>query len=284
MIKNLLRYFISACFCMSVQGNVHAQWCVPNTIIPYAASMPGITHVVVGTIDRTSADLEHYPNNSYVNTGLSTDLVMGSTYTISITHTIDGSICPDMNLRVWVDYNLDYSFDDAGETAVSVNHHAPGTYTGTFTVPLNATAGISRMRITAKMSDIGGHTLPTPCDFPNPDPLGYHGEDEDYTVNLISATGIAGPGNDAASLTVYPSIIADHATISFQPVGRECEVALCNIAGEKVWSTDVKGTADRQEIFLNEETLSRLNSGIYFIRLGNGVKTELKRVAIIRFN
>src|SRR5260221_7603684 len=127
-------------------GTVYAQWCVPTSLIPYDANMPGITNVTVGTINRTSAADEHYPNNNYTLTGLSTNLTAGATYTISITHTVDASICPDMNLRVWIDYNHDLTLDGTGETAITVDHHAPGTFTGTFTVPASATIGVTRMR------------------------------------------------------------------------------------------------------------------------------------------
>jgi len=90
--------------------SVYSQWCVPTTVLPYSIDMPGITHVVFNTIDRISSDLEDYPNNNYTNTGLSTSVVRGMTYSFSMTYTIDPSICPDMNLRVWIDYNHNYLF------------------------------------------------------------------------------------------------------------------------------------------------------------------------------
>jgi len=114
-------------------------------------------------------------------------------YTISITHTRDAVIFPDArnNIRVWIDYNNNGTLDDAGETVVSFDQQTFGTTTGSFTVPTTATLGNTRMRVTIKMSDDAGHTLPTPCDNP-PDPLGYHGEFEDYTVNIIDSTaGVA---------------------------------------------------------------------------------------------
>jgi len=276
MKKNLLTISLIAVhflFCTSLK----AQWCIPNTIIPYASTMPGITHVVVGTIDRTSSDLENYPNNSYVNTGLSADFEIGGTYSISITHTIDGSICPDMNLRVWIDYNLDYSLDDAGETAVSVNHHAPGTYTGTFTIPATAVPGTSLMRITAKMSDLGGHTLPTPCDLPNPDPLGYHGETEDYTVHIVQTTGISNPRNNVSILSVFPSVITDHATISITSANG-ASLKIRNTLGEIVWTKEVE--SHDQNIFLAADVIEKIKPGIYFIEASGNAVSEMKKVII----
>lgn len=174
---------------LCVPLRIHAQWCVPTTAIPYDADMPGITHFTLNTIDRVSGDLEHYPNNNYTNTGLSTTLVKGQSYAVTIQFTIDPLICPDMNLRVWVDLNQDGQLDDPGETLLTANHRTPDSYTGTITIPLTAMSGSTRLRATAKMSNLGGHTLPTPCDDP-PDALGYHGEFEDYTVEIVEATGI----------------------------------------------------------------------------------------------
>ncbi len=280
MNKNLLNYFFVFCIVI-IHSTAYAQWCVPNTIIPYNAAMPGITHVVIGNIDRTSADLENYPYNSYVNTGLSTDLILGNTYTISITHTIDGSICPDMNIRVWVDYNLDYSFDDAGETVISTDHHLPGTYTGTFTVPLTAAPGITRMRVTAKMSSAGGHTLPTPCDFPA-DPFGYHGEMEDYEVNIISTTSVDGMSNENTSLNIFPSMVSNHATISFcLDQNTPATIQLCSLSGQSLWTKNMKSSgAAKQEIELGGEILDNISPGIYFVQLTTDAKKEIKRVVI----
>jgi hypothetical protein len=173
---------------------MNAQWCVPTTAVPYASTQPGITHFTINTIDRTSADLENFPYNSYVNTGLSTDLIKGESYDVSITYTIDASICPDMNLRVWIDFNHDGQLDDIDETVISANNQLPGTYYGSFTVPQTAMPGVTRMRVTAKMTPNGGHTIPTPCDMP-PDPIGYHGEIEDYDVDITDLTGIVSPNS-----------------------------------------------------------------------------------------
>ncbi len=259
-----------------------AQWCVPTTILPYNQNMPGITHVVIGNIDRTSADLENYPNNSYVNTGFSTDLIQGNTYSISITHTIDATICPDMNIRVWVDYNLDYSFDDAGETVISIDHHPSGTYTGTFTIPSTAAPGTTTMRVTAKMSNSGGHTAPTPCDFP-PDPLGYHGEIEDYTVNIINTTSVHSLQNDVSGLSVYPAITNSHATITFgMKAHSTSSLNLCNAFGETVWTRNVNtSSSESQEILLDEKILNNLLPGIYFIQLTGDGKIQAKRLIIL---
>ena len=182
------RSLLSTAWVFTAVG-LKAQWCIPVTALPYNANMPGVTHVMCNTIDRTSTDIENFPNNSYVNTGLTTVLEKGGTYPVTIGFTIDNTISPHMNLRIWVDLNHDGQLDDVGETLLSVDHLGGPVYTGQITVPTGSMTGTTRMRVTAKMCSHGGHTLPTPCDLPA-DPFGYHGELEDYTVDIIDAVGV----------------------------------------------------------------------------------------------
>src|SRR5687768_11476606 len=112
------------------------SWCTPNTGPAYASTQPGVTNFTLNTINRPSNDLEN-TSNSYVNTGLSTTLTAGNTYNVSISYTIDASICPDMNLRVWIDFNQDGQLDDVGETVISANNQTSLSYTGSFAVPAN---------------------------------------------------------------------------------------------------------------------------------------------------
>jgi len=268
-------YFLLLVF-ISIQ--VKAQvYCTP-AVIPYASTMPGITHFVLNTIDRTSAALEHV-GSGFVTTGMSTNLMMGDTYTVSITHTVDASICPDMNIRVWIDYNHDGQLDDIGETVISTDHHAPGTYTATFTVPLTATSGNTRLRATVKMSDIGGHSLPTPCNSP-PDPLGYHGEMEDYTVNLISPTGISETSSFVSSIQVFPMPAGPQSKLQFAVSdASHIAIELYNELGEKVsdlFPTEMKLPG------LYEYSLAGLSGlrGLYFLKLSSEHGTITKPVVV----
>ena len=178
------------------------QYCVPTTAVPYAASMPGLTLVQVGNLMRTSQDIENYPNNSYVNTGQSVTVAKGESTPITLSFTIDALISPHMNLRIWVDLNHDGQLDDPGETLYSVDHVAT-TQISTITVPATAMTGPTRMRVTAKMCSHGGHSLPTPCDLPA-DILGYHGEIEDYEMNIVNEVGVD-EHSLLSDLTLFPN-------------------------------------------------------------------------------
>ncbi|HUP13741.1 MAG TPA: GEVED domain-containing protein, partial [Niastella sp.] len=76
--------------------------------------------------------------------------------------------------RVWVDFNIDGDFDDAGEEIISQNNINGKTWGDSFTIGKNLTKGISRMRIgttynTSPINACGNNSF---------------GEFEDYTVAL----------------------------------------------------------------------------------------------------
>jgi hypothetical protein len=175
---------------LAVSGQMLAaqSWCAVTTAKPYSGLMPGITSVAIGSMHRTSASVES-PANSYVLTGDSLTLTAGQWYTLKISHTRDSVNFPRAgnSIRVWIDYDKDGSFSGAKELAVTGDALAPGESIFSFTVPRNTAAvTATRMRITAKMAAHTGHSEPTPCDDPK-DPIGYHGEIEDYVVNVLPA-------------------------------------------------------------------------------------------------
>lgn len=205
--------------CVSMlQAQAPDAYCNVSSAMAYSLKMPGISRFQLNDIDRGSLAVECglVMCNSYVPTGVSTTLEQGTEYTVSITHTRDDDFFPDArnNLRIWIDWDQDAVFNEASETAVLRNYAEVGTTTATFTVPANAKLGTTRLRATAKMSDDAGHSIPTPCDIP-PDPIGYHGEIEDYTVEIV-ATGTSVDESNVSEpvLSVYPQPVTDNATIT----------------------------------------------------------------------
>src|SRR5437868_5290765 len=77
---------------------------------------------------------------------------------------------------VWIDYNIDGDFADAGELVWSKAASQTSPVSGSFTVPATATLGATRMRVSLKYN-----AIPTSCETFS------YGEVEDYTVNIIGA-------------------------------------------------------------------------------------------------
>jgi hypothetical protein len=107
-------------------------------------------------------------------TSLVTHIMHEGTVKVSLTPGYAG-ISWKENWKIWIDYNDDQDFDDAGEEVFSA--YDAGTVTGSFTVPTSTIIGNTRMRVSMKYDG-----WQSPCDW------FYWGEVEDYTVNITEAS------------------------------------------------------------------------------------------------
>ncbi len=154
------------------------------TPINYCASQSSnisdefIGRVQLNTIDNASGG-QFYTDF----TSISTSLTKGSQYTITVTPTWTGTIFSE-GYSVWIDYNKDGDFTDAGEQVFSQAPTQTTPVSGSFTVPAGATETSTRMRVSMNYN-----AIPTSCQSFT------YGEVEDYTV-VISA---AGPDTEAPS-------------------------------------------------------------------------------------
>ncbi len=153
-----------------------------------------IQRVQLNTIDNSSDG-----GNGYSNfTSISTDLAVGQTYTITITPKWTGTVYSE-GYAVFIDYNNDGDFDDAGELVWSKAASKDTPNSGSFTVPSDAAQTATRIRVSMKYNGI-----PTACETFD------YGEVEDYTVNLTGATADtqapSAPTNLAASNITQTSV------------------------------------------------------------------------------
>lgn len=153
---------------------IHSQtYCTPSFDDP---SQHHISRVQLNTIDNTSTYAS--VSNSYSDfTAISTDLTLGSTYTLTI-HTYRFHSWRRAGYGVWIDYNNDGDFNDANEAIGLLDDTTASPRTVTFTVPGSANLGNLRMRINM----VSWYT-PGACAVDN----GNFGETEDYTVNIIQS-------------------------------------------------------------------------------------------------
>ncbi len=110
-------------------------------------------------------------------TSISTSLAKGSAYTISVTPTWTGTTYSE-GYSVWIDYNQNGDFTDAGEQVWTQTATQTTPVSGTFTVPAGAADGNTRMRVSMKYNGV-----PTSCES------FQYGEVEDYTVVIGGSTG-----------------------------------------------------------------------------------------------
>lgn len=130
-----------------------------------------ISNVNLNTINNTSVE------STYTDfTSISTTLEQGQTYTFTITPTASNPLFLT-RYAVWIDYNLNGDFEDAGEQVFTFDGIAQDLASGQFTVPTGINPVSTRMRVSLK----NGDGIPTSCESFT------FGEVEDYTVNIVDS-------------------------------------------------------------------------------------------------
>ncbi len=233
-----------------------------STNVTYCASTSNSTaderigKVVLGTISNTSTGTAGYENF----TSLSTNVTRGTTYTITITPTWTSTKYNE-GYGVWIDYNKNGFFTEAGEMVVSKSASQLTPVTATFTIPAGATLGTTRMRVSMKYNGI-----PTSCET-----LTY-GQVEDYTVNIVSATpvtSIASTDNsyEVFELKLYPNPVENMLTISNSD-DTKATYQITNLLGQVVKT----GSMNEKEI-----SVSNLDAGMYIFEATENDKTLSKK-------
>lgn len=172
-----------------------------------------ITNVTVGSMNNPSVCGATAPGagsiaNRYSNyTASVTGPTVAQNASVSFSLTQDCSNSYANGFQIYVDWNQNGSFSDAGEQAYSQTTSVTGnnTVTGSFTVPATATIGTTRMRIVNAEK-----TFPTVTNYA--ETAFNYGETEDYCFTVISGLNCSGaptPGNTLASAT---SILAGNTT------------------------------------------------------------------------
>lgn len=214
-----------------------------------------IGKVVFGTINNTSTGTAGYENF----TALSTNAVRGTANTITITPTWTSTIYSE-GYAVYIDYNQNGLFTDAGETVWTKAASTTTPVSGTFTIPATATLGSTRMRVAMKYN-----AIPAACGSYT------YGQVEDYTVNItLTAAGLVADGNSELSNTLdfalYPNPTENHLNVSLNDENATYEIM--NYLGQEV----KKGKLTSDGIDVNE-----LNSGIYFLKVNSNQQSVSKK-------
>ncbi|MFH1195795.1 MAG: GEVED domain-containing protein [bacterium] len=138
-----------------------------------------ITNVTFNTINNTT-DGSDGGYNHY--TDVTTTVNKLETYTLSVSNPPDGVMDPlyPENIKAWIDWNNNKSFDDVGEAyEVGANLTTHQVSSVDVLVPTGASEGNTRMRIAI----LGA----SPASFPPNSGVLDYGEAEDYTIQIGAA-------------------------------------------------------------------------------------------------
>lgn len=205
MINNTLSTFRCVFIAMFMFININttsAQYCITSGETNFNTS---ITYVQFNTINNSTAKPSGYSDY----TSISTTVVQNSSYDLSVNLNTDGTWT--IHAVAWIDWNQNNDFSDPGETydLGTTTNNSNGITTLSplsISIPVTATLGTTRMRISAKYN-----VDPTPCD-----PTLFDGEAEDYSIIVnppIPAPEIDVLGNNLsiADGDTTPSLLDDTA-------------------------------------------------------------------------
>ncbi len=148
-------------YCASLGTSVSDEW---------------IAKVAFSNISNTTTANAGYGNF----TTLIANVNKGTAYTITLTPGYAGSAYTEY-WKVWIDYNQNGSFSDAGELVYTPGALSSTAVSGSITIPTTATTGTTRMRVQMKYNGAG-----TECETFS------YGEVEDYSVNIGTGTTTCG--------------------------------------------------------------------------------------------
>lgn len=229
-----------------------------------ACTYESIYNVTLGTINNTTG-CTNYGN--YTN--MSTTLVKGQTYTASVTPQAQGTVgsaYTNDEIAVYIDWNKDNDFADAGERVGYVLVGAGWSNQFTFTVPTNATNGTLRMRCRISYSPDEGPI----------DPCGTttDGEVEDYSVLVQTAsTGIT--ENDVfGAVNIYPNPFNEQLTVDLSSVkDQDVSVQIFDLTGKLLKTVDNKAGNQLVEI-----SMIGYAKGMYQVVLTTGDAKSMQKI------
>ena len=227
------------------------------TTLTYCASTSSSTadekigKVVFGTISNISTGTAGYENF----TALSTNAVPGAAYTITITPAWTSTVFSE-GYAVWIDYNKNGLFTDAGELVFSKAASTVTPASGTFTIPVGTALGSTRMRVSMKYN-----AIPTSCET-----LAY-GQVEDYTVNISSAAKGTEVEISDAQISIYPNPVSGD-ILNITAVENNTTYRIINMLGQEI----EKGVVNSGAV-----SVATLKTGTYLLEITANATTFVKR-------
>ena len=189
-------------------------------------------------------------------TDLSTSLIGGQSYEVGVLPAFSYTQWNE-HVYVWIDFNQDNDFDDAGELVLNKVYQrgspasTPSIVTNSFQVPIAAINGTTRMRVAMKREG----TL-DPCETFN------NGEVEDYSI-IISGASDRSTSNtfeqELAHFQIHPNPSTEFIRINFEEVIDGCSIQVLNVFGQ------VLGTYDNIQEESLTISLAQFSSGLYYV-------------------
>ncbi len=154
---------------------------------------------------------------------------------------------------VWIDFNQDSDFSDAGELVTTASR-VKGNVTRTITIPENAVTGTTRMRVSMKRTGV-----PTTCE------IFSAGEVEDYLITIDNAKsgGFTEFTESTPSLKIFPNPANRLLNLQLGEVGDQAKLAIYNMNGQMMLMQTIRDIVTQVDV-------ESLPAGLYIVLVNNG--------------
>lgn len=236
-------------------------YCTPvNALGPVDGDF--IDDVVLGNIVNLNTGGVQAPAYTDYSSTLNTTLERGSEYTLVIG---SGDYTPDA-FAAWIDMNLNGVFEPSESLGQFTNTVAGGSGELTFTVPMSASIGESRLRVRGQFVAEGEPDPIDPC-------YSYlYGETEDYKIFIQFSTSVTEAA--AANVSVWPNPTTGLLNVGLGQDGSAL-IEVLDMQGRAVMTTSTTGR-------LHQLDASMLAAGTYVVRVSQSGAVSNSRIEVLK--
>jgi len=248
---------------------------VNATVLTYAASHGNASKEWISKValNGTTFSSSSTGTAGYADLTANTyNVASGKNYTMSLTPAYSGK-ANYLYWSVWIDFNHDYDFNDAGEQVLIISK-SKTVISGSIAIPATALTGTTRMRISMKRDAL-----------PSANEVFAYGEVKDYTINISTLAASDNSFKSASidevslvpqiSMTVYPNPTDQIFNIKLSDYLENGTYGIYNLQGQKVINGFVESNNTQLDI-------SNLPAGVYVVAVTDG-KQVLKQKFIKKY-
>ncbi len=228
------------------------------------------TLVVFSDINRTSGKPSGY--SDYTATDIA-NVTKEQSYAITVNANTDGDY--RTQTKVWIDWNQNCSFDDAGEEydlgeADNVSNGSTANSGMMIMVPSTALSGSTTMRVSTKYTSRNTIVFPTSCEN------GADAEVEDYRVDVQNTLSVT--DNMIEDFAIWPNPSNGKFTINFSTIAsNKVTINVFDIRGRSIFEKKYNSTTTN---FNQELNMSSASAGMYMVRVNDGERVSVKKIII----
>lgn len=252
---------IVASLALLASQSLTAQYCPPDG---FSLGVEPICRLAFANIDNVSpGDPSAPPNEDF--TTLVAQVEQGATYTVTASGFTGGT--PPDHLAANFDWDGDYTFETHVELADITGDNCDTETTGSFTVPLDAVIGFSRVRFVKTFSY---YATDDGCLWGS-----SYGQSEDYTIQVLASTGIA--KNEPGKFRIYPNPTNGEFTLVTPGELPLLDITIMDVSGPVMYQEHVivgAGMAHGMDL------RGVLPAGAYSVCVASGDRTATSRLLI----